>query len=148
AVGMALTFFMVRIERSPHGDWDAMAIWNSHARYLYRDGPSWQKDILNTFHADYPLLTSATTARLWRYMGQEIPDAAGGLGILYALPALAILTCTIAQVRSASRAVLFALILLGTPFYLDYSASGSADVPLSLFILATVAFITLQSTAS
>src|SRR6516225_7258714 len=61
-LGMALSYWMIRVERSPYGDGDAIAIWTSHARYLYRDGPSWQKTILNTFHADYPLLTPATTA--------------------------------------------------------------------------------------
>jgi hypothetical protein len=146
--GMALSFWITRVERSPHGDWDAMVIWNSHARYLYRDGPFWQKTILNTFHANYPLLTAATTARLWRYMGQEIPDAGGALGALYALAAVGILAGTLAELRTASRAVLFALTLFGTPFFIDYGVSGSADVPLSLFILATLALLCLQSKAT
>src|SRR5262249_7876635 len=137
-LGMALSFWMVRVERSPYGDGDAIAIWTSHARYLYRDGPSWQKTILNTFHAEYPLLTPATTARLWRYMGQEIPDAAGILGVLYALAALIVLTGSLAHFRGPSRAALFGLTLLGTPFYLDYAASQSADVPMSLYVLVTV----------
>src|SRR5262249_55515882 len=91
-LGVALSYWMIRVESSPYGDWDAIAIWTSHARYLYRDGPFWQKTILNTFHAEYPLLTPATTARVWRYMGQEIPDAAGILGVVYALAALMFLT--------------------------------------------------------
>jgi hypothetical protein len=133
------------VERSPYGDGDAIAMWTSHARYLYRDGPSWQKTILNTFHADYPLLTPATTARLWRYMGQEIPDAAGVLGILYALFALVVLTGSLAHFRGPSRAALFGLTLLGTPFYLDYATSQSADVPLSLYVLVTIALIFFQA---
>ena len=144
-LGMALSYWMIRVERSPYGDWDAVAIWNSHARYLYRDGPSWPKTIINTFHADYPLLTAATTARLWRYMGREIPDAAGILGVLYALAAVGVLTSSLAYLRGASRAALFGLTMLGTPFYLDYGTSQSADVPLSLFVLVTIALICLQA---
>jgi hypothetical protein len=145
AVGMVLSFWIIRVERSPHGDGDAIATWNSHARYLYRDGPFWQKTILNTFHPDYPLLTASMTARLWRYMGTEIPDAAGFLGALYAISAVGILTCTLVELRTASRAVPFTLTLLATPFYVDYAVSGSADVPLSLYVLATVALICLHS---
>jgi hypothetical protein len=148
AVGMVLSYCMIRVERSPHGDGDAIAIWNSHARYLYRDGPSWRKTILNTFHPDYPLLTAATVARLWRYMGKEIPDAAGSLGILYTLTAAGILAGTLAELRRGRRAVLFTLILLGTPFYVEYGVSGSADVPLSLYILATIALLCLHSNAA
>jgi len=148
AVGVAFSFWTNRIEHSPYGDWDATAIWNSHARYLYRDGPSWQKSILNTFHPDYPLLTPASTARLWRYMRRESPEAAASLGALYALSAVAILVMILAQFRSAPRAVLFALVLLGTPFYLDYAVAESADVPFSLYVLATVALICLQSIAA
>ena len=148
AVGMVLSYCMIRVERSPHGDGDAIAIWNSHARYLYRDGPSWRKTILNTFHPDYPLLTAATVARLWRYMGKEIPDAAGSLGILYTLTAAGILVGTLAELRTGRRAALFTLILLGTPFYVDYGVSGSADVPLSLYILATIALLCLHSNAA
>ena len=147
AVGAAFSYWVIRVDRSPHGDWDATAIWNSHARYLYRDGPSWRQTILNTFHPDYPLLTAATTARLWRYMGRESPDASGLLDMVYALTAAGILTCTLARLRNASRAALFGLTLLGTPFYVDFTVSQSADVPLSLYVLATVALICLQSNA-
>jgi hypothetical protein len=144
-LGIALSYWMLRVERTPYGDWDAIAIWISHARYLYRDGPSWQKTILNTFHAEYPLLTPATTARIWRYMGQEIPDAAGILGVLHALAALIVLTGSLAHFRGPSRAVLFGLTLLGTPFYIDYATSQSADVPLSLYVLVTIALICFQA---
>src|SRR5262249_54448796 len=74
--GFALSQCLSVIERAPHGDWDATAIWNSHARYLFRDGPAWQSHIQNTSHADYPLLVPAVVARLWRYIGSDIPDAA------------------------------------------------------------------------
>ena len=39
-----------------HGGWDAMAIWNFHARYL-ADGHLWRNLFLNTDteHPDYPL---------------------------------------------------------------------------------------------
>jgi hypothetical protein len=145
AAGMALSMMMVRIDRTPHGDWDATAIWNSHARYLYRDGPEWQQNIQNTFHADYPLLVPSMAARLYRYLNQEIPDAAGFLGIVFTFSAISIMVAMLAELRGVRLAVLFTLVLLGTPFFLEYGVSQSADVPLSLFILSTVALICLHS---
>jgi hypothetical protein len=145
AGGMVFSFWINRIERSPHGDWDGTVIWNSHARYLYRDGALWHKTIRNTFHPDYPLLTPASTARIWRYMGEEVPETAGNLGALFALSAIGILIVTLAQFRGDSRALLFAFVLIGTPFYLDHAVSGSADVPFSLYVLATIALIYVAS---
>jgi hypothetical protein len=148
AVGMVVSFWMIRVERSPHGDWDATAIWNSHARYLFRDGNLWKTTILHTFHPDYPLLVPSTTARLWRYMERDTPDAAGVLGMLYGLSAVGVLVGVLAQLRSSSHGVLFGLVLLGTPFYVDYSVLQSADIPLSLYIVATVALVCLESTTN
>jgi len=145
AGGMVFSFWTDRVDRSPHGDWDGTVIWNSHARYLYRDGPAWHKTIWDTFHPDYPLLTPALTARVWRYSGEEVPEAAGNLGALFALSAISILIVTLAQFRTVSRALLFAFVLIGTPFYLDHAVSGSADVPFSLYVLATIALIYLAS---
>jgi hypothetical protein len=78
-------------------------------------------------------------------MGQEVPDAAGVLGVVYALAALLVLTGSLAHFRGPSRAALFGLTLLGTPFYLDYATSQSADVPLSLYVLVTIALICFQA---
>ena len=144
AAGMAISYWIVLVERTPHGDWDAMAIWNSHARYLYRAGAAWPSGIRNTFHADYPLLGPSLTARLWRYLGEESQDAAGAQTAIFAVAVAAILAGTLAAMGRTRQAVLFGLILLTTPFFLEYSVSQSADVTLSLFILATMALLSLQ----
>src|SRR5262245_9285840 len=101
ALGLAIAGFIARTDRMPHGEWDGWAIWNSHARFLYRDGPSWQEHmtarvdgVQNTFHPDYPLLTPSLTARFWRYAGEEIPEAGAVVGIIFALSGIAILGVT------------------------------------------------------
>ncbi len=143
ACGIAISQWSVVIEREPHGDWDATAIWNSHSRYLYRDGPAWQSDIRNTFHSDYPLLVPALVARLWRYIGNDVPDAGGVSGAMFVLAAVAVLAGVLAELRASSAGVVMALVLLGTPFYIHYGVAQSADVPLSLYILCTAALICL-----
>jgi Dolichyl-phosphate-mannose-protein mannosyltransferase len=144
-LGVVTSQWMELLERTPHGDWDATAIWNSHARYLYRDGPTWEQHIQNTFHPDYPLLVPATVARVWRYIGHDVPEAAGLLGILYGISAAAILFATLAALRGLNMAMMMTLVLSATPFFVEYAASGSADVPLSLYILATIALLALKS---
>ncbi len=144
ALGFSVSAMLFRIEHTPHGDWDSWAIWSNHARYLYRDGPLWTEHIQNSFHPDYPLLVPASTARVWRYAGVEAPDAGGLTSMTFALSGLAVLVGVLWELRGATVATLLGLTLLGTPFYLEYGVSRSADVPLSLYMLGTVALIILH----
>jgi hypothetical protein len=144
-VGFVVAGLIFLVHQDPHGDWDAFAIWNSHARYLYRDGPAWQTHIRNTFHPDYPLLVPSMNARVWRYLGEEIPDAGGWLGIVYTLSALAVLTATLTELRGFRRALIIGSVLIGTPFFLEYGVLQAADVPLSLYFLSGIALLCLYS---
>ncbi len=132
---------LISIDRSPHGGWDGFAIWNSHARYLYRAGPVWQHYIRNTAHPDYPLLLPAATARLWRYIGKDAPDAPGVQNLLLAISGVTILAATLWELQRGSLSFLLPLLLVGTPFYLTLAVWQYADVPLSVYILATLGLI-------
>jgi hypothetical protein len=144
-VGFVVAGLIFLVHQDPHGDWDAFAIWNSHARYLYRDGPAWQTHIRNTFHPDYPLLVPSMNARVWRYAGEETPETGGWLGIVYTLAALAVLTATLTELRGLRRALIIASVLIGTPFFLEYGVLQAADVPLSLYLLSGIALLCLYS---
>ncbi len=144
-VGFVFAGLLSAVSRNPHGDWDAFAIWNSHARYLYRDGPGWEEHIQNTFQPDYPLLVPIMNARVWRYMGQEVPDTGGLLGIVLTLSGVAVLIATLIELRNMRLAMLMGLVLLGTPFYIDHGVSQAADVPLSLYFLSAIALLCLYS---
>jgi len=140
-VGIVFAGLTVRVNRMPHGYWDALAVWNSHARYLFRDGASWQEHIRNTFHPGYGLLVPSMTARLWRYAGEEFPDAGGLVGILLTLTSAAILITTLWELRDYRLAVIVGLILLTTSSYLEVGAAQYADVPLAVYFLSTVALV-------
>jgi hypothetical protein len=144
-VGFVVAPLLFIVHQDPHGDWDAFAIWNSHARYLYRDGPAWQTHIRNTFHADYPLLVPSMNARVWRYTGQEIPETGGWLGLLFVVSALGVLIATLAELRGVRLAMIIGSVLLATPFFLEYGVLQSADVPLSLYFLSAFALLCLYS---
>ena len=144
AVALAVYGLLLRADRMPHGDWDAWAIWNTHARFLYRGGRTWSDGIPYTVHGDYPLLTPSLTARLWRYAGEEAPEAGALLGIMFALSGVAVLLSTLSQLRDTQLALLMALMLIGTPYYLERGVSQYADVPLAVFTISTIALICLH----
>ncbi len=144
AVAMALYGLLLNADRMPHGDWDAWATWNTHARFLNRGGRTWSDGIPYTSHGDYPLLTPSLTARLWRYAGEEAPEAGALLGIMFVLSGAAVLLSTLSQLRDTQLALLMALVLIGTPYYLDRGVSQYADVPLAVFMISTIALICLH----
>jgi hypothetical protein len=129
---------------APHGEWDGWAIWNAHARYIYRAGPVWQQHITNTAHPDYPLLLPLATARSWRYIGKDVPDVGGIQQILVGVAGILILAVSLWELRGNTASLLIPLLLVGSPFYLMLGVWQYADMPLSVYILSTIAIICLQ----
>ena len=74
ALALSILFFIIRSFNNPHGEWDAWAIWNMRARFLYRSGSNWLNAFSNIYgwsHPDYPLLLSSNVARIWHYCKGE-----------------------------------------------------------------------------
>jgi hypothetical protein len=143
-MGYALAQMSLMVIHMPHGGTDAWAIWNSHSRVLFRDGPAWASHIWNSYHADYPLLVPLMVARVWRYAG-ESPDLAGFFWNLFSLSSAMILGVVLTKLRGVMTGSIMALVLIGTPLYLQSAASQEADCPLSIFFLATIALICLHA---
>ncbi len=148
-LGWSVGSSVIHVERYPNGLTDGWAIWNSHAKYIAAGGKTWAVDIQNTFHPDYPLLLPGVVVHAWRYIGSNSPDATGFVGILFELAAIAVLAATLIKLRSPTIGLLMAFVLIGSPAYINYAASEYADVPLSAFIVSTIALICLyESEAS
>ncbi|HEY2382247.1 MAG TPA: hypothetical protein VGK48_13800 [Terriglobia bacterium] len=143
ALTLVFAGFGIRIARTPHGAYDGWAVWNWEARLLYRGGSHWRAFLPFAYHGDYPLLVPSITARFWRYMGMEVPEAGAWLGVVLALCSIAVLVLTLAELRSARLGTLFGLTLIGTPSYLNYATSQYADVPVGFFFLASLALIAI-----
>ena len=134
---LALAAVTAAYRASPHGEWDAWAIWNLHARFLFRGGDEWR----TLFQIDwsqpaYPLLMPASVARVWAYAGHETT-----LGP--ALVALAFVIATVLLVMTAldlnrRRAWIAGSLLIGAGGFLAQVSSQCADVPLACFIVATL----------
>jgi hypothetical protein len=135
---VALVSVVVSALASPHGDWDAWAIWNQHARFLFRGGGSdaWRAFLaINWSQPDYPLLLPASVARVWAYAGYESVLGPILIAIVLGIASVALVVTALARHRAW---IAGALILAANPF-LTQVPSQCADVPLACFIVATLA---------
>jgi hypothetical protein len=141
ALGSAIIWLVF----SPHGDWDAWAIWNNHARFLYRGGDHWSDYLTNDLHwnhPDYPLLIPANVARLWTYAGGESTVPHRVLDLLFVLATVGLLGGSVATLRGRTQGLLAFVVLVSTPFFIENGTAQYADVPLGFFILATGVLLT------
>lgn len=138
-------------DAEPFGSWDGWAIWNMHARFLFRGGSEWTQLLdrpqLAWTHLDYPLGVSASVARLWAFAGQDRPEMAGLVSLCFALATLGVLVAGVARLRAGLVAGAAGLLLVGTPFFATFAASQHADIPLGFFILATLVLLALTPPA-
>jgi len=132
----------------PYGSgWDSFAIWNLHARFLYRGGIFWREGfspLIPWSHPDYPLLLPAAIAHFWTVMGRETTAVPAVIGLVFTFSTVGLLFSGLDILLGRSSALLGAMCLLSTPFFIDLGTWQYADVPLSFFILATLVLLHLH----
>jgi hypothetical protein len=146
-VVLAAAAFLVHLSKYPHGGWDAWAIWNLRARFLFRGGQHWRDaftDLISWSHPDYPLLVPGLVARCWEYMGRESLLAGQGIGAMFTLAAAGLLLTALAALRGWNQALVGSLALVGTPLFISSGASQYADVPICFFVLASLALLVIE----
>jgi hypothetical protein len=135
---VALVTTIAAAQAAPHGDWDAWAIWNLHARFLFRGGAgdAWRGFLsIPWSQPDYPLLLPASVARVWAYAGHE-----STLGPILIAVGFGIACVTLAVTTIGGRHGWIAgALMLGATTFLAQVPSQCADVPLACFIVATLA---------
>src|ERR1700722_2273334 len=145
ALCSALYAAVTRTLAFPHGDgWDAFSIWNLHARYLFRGGAN-RRDgftpLLPWSHPDYPLLLPAAVAHFWKYQGRDNAEVPAILGLIFTFSTVGLLFSGLSILRGRLAALLGSTALLATPSFVEQGTSQYADVPLSFFVLASVALL-------
>ena len=96
------------------------------------------------FHQAYALIFALLVeAFLAAQVGRD-GRAGSLLGIMFTLSGVAVLLSTLSQLRDIQLALLMALVLIGTPYYLERGVSQYADVPLAVFTISTIALICLH----
>jgi hypothetical protein len=151
---LALRYSLVTARLSPHGDYDAHAIWNLRARFIYRLGNEWQQafspNINRDFHMDYPLLIPMNVTGGWNTLNSEVLRVPAVQAVLFLVGLAGVLFSTLAYLRSVSQGSLAMIVLLATPYILQFSMFQTADIPLGFFFLAATAllFIAKQETSA
>jgi len=134
AIAGSAAIFALQIHQRPDGGYDAWAIWNVRARFIFARSP-------HTFdatfpHADYSPLWPALLARIAWLMG----------GLSTTLPIICAATAAVlnagilflgaAWFRGPRAGVLAAIVLLGTQEFVVHAADQYADVPLACVFLS------------
>ncbi len=141
---LALVRLIGLVQTSPNGEWDAWSIWNLRARFLAAGGDSWRPAFSGRFaHGDYPLLLSAFVGFVWSAAGNTDPWVPAATAFLFLAAVTLLLLGTIAMLRGATSALVSGFVLLASSLYLGLTPMLYSDLPLSFFILATVALALL-----
>jgi hypothetical protein len=126
-----------------HGQWDAWAIWNLHARYM-ADGAYWTRMTGSTTvpHPDYPLFLPAIIGFIWRLLQNTsfiIPH------IFSFITAVSIPSLIFLQLykKNLFIATLMLLWFVTDDFFLTRALSQYADQWVALFFL--LAFISIDT---
>src|SRR5258708_34030247 len=89
AFAIATGAFAVAVSVNREGIWDAWALWNLRARFLFRGGPEFWRDAFSPHilwsHPDYPLLLSGAIALCWTIAGAESALAPQLIAALFGL---------------------------------------------------------------
>jgi len=147
ALAAALYTAILRSIVHPQGDgWDAFAIWNLHARFLFRGGQHWRdgfSPLIPWSHPDYPLLVPSAVAHFWSALGHESTAVPAVIGLVFTFGTLGLLVSALAIFRGPTLAMLGGLALASTPYFIEQGSAQYADVPLSFFFLAVMVLLRL-----
>ncbi len=148
-ISMALLSFGLRSYHAPHGESDAMNIWNLHARFLFRSPEHWQDlfaPTLDYSHPDYPLLLPGFVASTWSRLDADTPLVPILTAFGFAASLVALLFESLRGRGLPLAASLGAMALVAGTSLTKFSSGQLADVPLAVYYLASVVLLTLGGT--
>jgi hypothetical protein len=136
-----VTSFAATSRVFPHAGWDAWAIWNIRARFLFRAGPGQLAtafaDQLSYSHPDYPLLLPLSVSRAWTFFGVDTVLVPIFIAAIFAGATVAAAALSVGRARTPAHGLLTAAAILASPTFLKWAPSQCADVPLGCYILVS-----------
>lgn len=122
-----------------HGDWDAWAIWNFHAKYL-SDPAHWHNLLRNTenAHAEYPLCLPATLAFLHRMAGGHFSLALPFAFSCFIMLCIPVLIYTETLKKNIVIAVFALYFCTQDLFFIEKGVSQYADTLLGFLFLCAL----------
>ena len=149
-VAAALVTMAGRAWYEAYGYWDAWAIWNLKARFMFCGGPEWSAFFSRHAwyaHPDYPLLLPASVARLWTYLGDDPAVVPQLLSVGFSSLLLAIVFGVVATLRGVPAACLATIVIAGAERVLFYGGSQMADIVLAAYVAGGAGLILIAGRA-
>ena len=132
--------------RAPDGSWDAIAIWNRTARFLFRAG-SHTRDLLaqlDAGHPDYPLYLPAALAGQFASVGSASADIPRLTGLVLLLATPLLLAVTVRRLACRWVGLAAAVVFLSAPLVPLQAANQMGDVPVAYLLLAAAGGLASQ----
>jgi len=127
--------------RGPTGQYDAWAIWNMRAHFMYVAGDDWRlafDPAMAWSHPDYPLLLPLAVWNGWHVMGAENIYWPAAIAIGFGASAALALFSFASVLAGTTRGVLVVIYLLTLPFFADMATWQYADMPLACYMVAAL----------
>jgi hypothetical protein len=147
-VAAAGAAFASGLAQHPHGEWDAWMDWNLKSRMFFRGGAAWRSAFspdIPWSHPDYPLVVPSLVSRAWLFAGRETQLGPALVAGTFTFGTLLLLGAGLAALRGTGAALLAAIVLASTPFFVVHGTSFYADVPVGTFFLAVVVCLALDA---
>lgn len=148
ALGLATAAMAIAWDLTPHGNWDAWAIWNLRAKFLASPAGlaqrAWSPVLAATSHPAYPLLVSSFVGRCWAFSHSLTQAAPVATSYLFFIALTALVAGGLTVFRGPTLGLLGALILASTPSLLHEVATQYADVPLACYFAGALVFALLE----
>jgi len=142
-VAMVLVAHMVLV--FPHGGFDAWAIWNMRARFLFLSGASWANAFNPVMpHTDYPLLLPLTVMRGWVYVGTDTQYVPAIVAVTFTCATVGLLAFAVMAFRGVLHGFAAGAVLISTTLFLLQGVYQTADVPVAYYSLAALTLITIS----
>jgi hypothetical protein len=121
----------------PDGNWDAWAIWNLRARFIYA-GELWRDGFnaaISWTHPDYPLLLPGSIARIWVMLGSRAQAVPLLINLSFLISILAMILAGITLIRGWKTTIFAGLFTIAV-LQVSLQFMQYADMPLAFFILS------------
>ncbi|HVG22070.1 MAG TPA: glycosyltransferase family 39 protein [Blastocatellia bacterium] len=147
ALASALATFIFYSLKRPHGEWDAWAVYNMKARFLFRAGEHWRDvftEPLSWAALDYPILWPGAIAGCWTLIGTDTVIVPVVVAMLFTFATVGVVASSVARLRGQTQGLLAGLVLLCTPYFIMHGADQYSDIPVGFFYLTTLALVTTR----
>ena len=125
---------------SPHGDWDAWAIWNLKARFIVREPNPWEAMLAVPWsQPSHPFLVSLSVARLWAYAGGEPTVVPAMLGSVWGIGIVAAVMGALDTRRK--RAWIAGAVLIAPGTFTRLVAAQTSDLAVGLFLVTSLVML-------